>query len=270
MPINDTLARLRRDRGLTQEELAAQLFVTRQAVSRWETGETRPSIDMVKLIAMALDAPLVQLLDIPHEPSCQCCGTPFSVPNMEHGTNADGSANSAYCTWCYDKGIFASETMDEVIEQSAPYLVEATGVSLDEAVSFMGALLPSLQRWKDPYEQEARERYGDGAVEASTQRLNAMSPDERRAKDLLEASIKVQLRLAMAHGDVRSERARELAHMHERWIRMHWGDAAYSREAHLGLASGYMGDERFIDYYDSACGDGATAFLVEVLKANLA
>jgi hypothetical protein len=35
-----------------------------------------------------------------------------------------------------------------VIEASAPYLVEATGMSLDEAVSFMEALLPTLDHWK--------------------------------------------------------------------------------------------------------------------------
>ena len=38
--------------------------------------------------------------------------------------------------------------MDDVIEASAPYLVEATGMSLDEAVSFMGALLPTLDHWR--------------------------------------------------------------------------------------------------------------------------
>ena len=121
--------------------------MTRQAVSRWETGETTPSIDMTKLIAAELDVPVMRLLDLPQEPSCQCCGTPFSVPNMDRGTNADGSENPLYCKWCYDKGVFAKNTMDEVIETSAPYLVEATGVSLDEAVSFMGALLPTLRRW---------------------------------------------------------------------------------------------------------------------------
>ena len=40
--------------------------------------------------------------------------------------------------------VFEYVTMDDVIEQSAPYLVEAAGMSLDEAVSFMGALLPTL------------------------------------------------------------------------------------------------------------------------------
>lgn len=148
MALKDVLPQIRKERNITQEELAGKLFVTRQAISRWENGETTPSIDMVKLMAVALDVPVMRLLDLPQEPSCQCCGTPFSVPNMDKGTDADGSENPNYCKWCYDEGLFASETMDDVIEKSAPYLVEATGVSLDEAVSFMGALLPTLGRWR--------------------------------------------------------------------------------------------------------------------------
>lgn len=148
MTIKDVLPQLRQEKNLTQQELAAKLFVTRQAVSRWENGETTPSIDMAKLIATVLDVPVMRVLDLPQEPSCQCCGTPFSVPNMDKGTNADGTENPDYCKWCYDNGEFANATMDDVIEKSAPYLMQATGVTLDEAVSFMGALLPSLKRWK--------------------------------------------------------------------------------------------------------------------------
>ncbi|MDD6289843.1 MAG: helix-turn-helix transcriptional regulator, partial [Eggerthellales bacterium] len=58
MAFNETLARLRKERNMTQEELAARLYVTRQAVSRWENGETSPGIDMAKLIATVLDVPI--------------------------------------------------------------------------------------------------------------------------------------------------------------------------------------------------------------------
>ena len=268
MTIANVLPKLRQEKGMTQQELAQKLFVTRQAVSRWETGETTPGIDMAKLIAAALDQPVMRVLDLPQEPACQCCGTPFSVPNMSNGTDADGAENPNYCKWCYDHGEFESATMDDVIEKSAPYLMQATGVSLDEAVSFMGAMLPSLKRWKDPYEKEARERYGNEAVDATNERLESMTDDEWSAKELLEESIKVQLRLAMASGNTHSEESAELARMHARWIKMHWG-GTYNKAAHLGLAHGYTADQRFTDYYDSACGDGATLFLIEALEANL-
>ena len=148
MAVSQTIAQLRKERGLTQEQLAKKLYVTRQAVSRWETGESEPGIDMRKLLAATLDVPVAQLLDLPDEPACQCCGTPFSVPNMDRGHDSDGTENPSYCKWCYDDGTFAYKTMDDVIESSAPYLMEATGMSLDEAVSFMGALLPTLDHWR--------------------------------------------------------------------------------------------------------------------------
>ena len=268
MALKDTLAQLRKDRGMTQEELAEKLFVTRQAVSRWETGETEPGIDMTKLLAVTLNVPVGVLLEMP-EHFCQSCGMPVMNPTMR-GTEADGSPSDDYCKYCYDKGAFTYETdMDNMIEGCAPYLMEATGYSRDEAVSLMGAMLPNLKRWKDPYEAEARERYGDEAVDASRKKLDEMTPDEWNVRELLEESIKAQLRLALANGDPTSEEAAELAHMHERWIRMSWGDGAYSREAHLGLAQGYLADERFTSYYDSASGEGATAFLVQALTANL-
>ncbi|MBO4365887.1 MAG: TipAS antibiotic-recognition domain-containing protein [Eggerthellaceae bacterium] len=107
------------------------------------------------------------------------------------------------------------------------------------------------------------------AVDAANQNLLNMSQDEWATKEALEESIKEQLRLAMANGDVRGEEARELTRMHASWIRMHWGQSAYTSQAHRGLACGYLADSRFRDYYDTAAGEGATDFLVEALLANL-
>ena len=42
MAFGETLAELRSELGITQEDLARRLFVTRQAVSRWERGDTTP------------------------------------------------------------------------------------------------------------------------------------------------------------------------------------------------------------------------------------
>lgn len=148
MAFKDALAHAREDRGMTQQELAEKLYVTRQAVSRWENGETEPGIDMRKLIAQVLDMPVVGLLDLEVADLCQCCGTPFTIPNMPHGTDANGNEDTEYCKWCYENGEFTYTNEEELIEKTAPYLMEATGMSQDEAVSFMGVLVPQLKHWK--------------------------------------------------------------------------------------------------------------------------
>ncbi|HBO61527.1 MAG TPA: XRE family transcriptional regulator [Olsenella sp.] len=148
MMLKDALARLRRERGLTQEELARRLYITRQAVSRWECGATEPGIDMLKLIARELDVPVTALLDMP-EHYCQSCGMMFTGPG-QHGHEADGSEAEDYCRWCYENGVYTYETsMDEMIEDCAPRMAEAMGWTVDESASLLGAVLPTLERWRD-------------------------------------------------------------------------------------------------------------------------
>ena len=62
MEFNEKLQELRKKRGLTQEELAEQLYVSRTAVSKWETGRGTPSIESLKQIADLFHITLDQLL----------------------------------------------------------------------------------------------------------------------------------------------------------------------------------------------------------------
>lgn len=89
-----------------------------------------------------LGVPVADLLCLPGVPAWQCCGTPFDVPNMPLGTNADGTENPDYCRWCYQDGEFTGDTLDEIIERNVPYIMQAVGYSEEGAVSFVGHSCP--------------------------------------------------------------------------------------------------------------------------------
>ena len=54
MEFNEKLQELRKQKGLTQEAMAELLFVSRTAVSKWESGRGYPGIDSLKAIAKLL------------------------------------------------------------------------------------------------------------------------------------------------------------------------------------------------------------------------
>lgn len=62
MDFNEKLLALRKRKGLTQEELAEVLFVSRTAVSKWESGRGYPSIDSLKVIASFFSVSIDELL----------------------------------------------------------------------------------------------------------------------------------------------------------------------------------------------------------------
>ena len=51
MEFHEKLQQLRKQKGLTQEQLADQLYVSRAAVSKWESGRGYPNIDSLKALA---------------------------------------------------------------------------------------------------------------------------------------------------------------------------------------------------------------------------
>ncbi|MHC1720399.1 MAG: helix-turn-helix domain-containing protein [Clostridiaceae bacterium] len=62
MELNEKLQQLRKQKNLTQEELAGALYVSRTAVSKWESGRGYPSIDSLKTIAVFYSVSIDDLL----------------------------------------------------------------------------------------------------------------------------------------------------------------------------------------------------------------
>ena len=137
---------LRNKAGLSQSGVAEKLHVTRQAVSRWERGETVPEMETLKAISDLFSVSINTLLGYQTDLACQSCGMPITVEHM--GRYKDGSLNEHYCKWCGDDGKFCAEdcTMEQMIDYCLPHMPFG-----DEASNraFMQKLLPTLDRWKN-------------------------------------------------------------------------------------------------------------------------
>ena len=60
--VKTSIKQLRQDKGISQEQLAEQLHVTRQAVSNWENGKTQPDIETLTQIAEFFDVSVERLI----------------------------------------------------------------------------------------------------------------------------------------------------------------------------------------------------------------
>ena len=103
MEVKGILRNLREKNHLTQEQMAERIGVTRQAVSRWETGMTQPNPELLKVLSREFGVSINTLLGSPRTLYCQCCGMPLSDDAMI-SREADGSLNEEYCKWCYADG----------------------------------------------------------------------------------------------------------------------------------------------------------------------
>ncbi len=115
MENKEILKKLREKKHLTQEELAKRLMVTRQAVSRWENGETQPNTETLKLLSREFSVSINTLLGSPRQLFCQCCGMPLNEDDMI-SREVDGSLNEDYCRWCYVDGNFVYQSRDSLID----------------------------------------------------------------------------------------------------------------------------------------------------------
>ena len=114
MTTRDIIRKLRREKGLSQEALAEKIFVTRQAVSRWENGETVPNTETLKLLSKEFDVSINTLLGSSRNPVCACCGMPIDDGNLSREKN--GLFNEEYCKWCYADGEYTLDVWKRYAE----------------------------------------------------------------------------------------------------------------------------------------------------------
>ena len=158
MNTKEVIYDLRTKNGFSQDDLAERVFVTRQAVSRWENGETVPNTDTLKLLSKLFDVSINTLLGEPRKLVCQCCGMPLDDALISH--NSDGTMNEDYCKWCYADGTYTYSSMDELIDVCVPMMTKE-GFTEEQARAYMKQTLPGLDYWK-----RYQELSDDGQFEA--------------------------------------------------------------------------------------------------------
>ena len=144
METKEILLKLRNKAGLSQEELAEKVYVTRQAVSRWETGETLPNTETLKQLSRLYNVSINTLLGSPSKLICQCCGMPLEDEIMSK--EKDGSINEEYCKWCYKGGNFTYNDMESLISFCENTMSNET-FSKQQVRDYMNNLLPKLKHW---------------------------------------------------------------------------------------------------------------------------
>lgn len=145
MDTKDIIYELRTKKGLSQDKLAEKVFVTRQAVSRQETGETVPNTETLKLLSQLFDVSINTLLGSPRQLICQCCGMPLEDSMISKEPN--GVFNEEYCKWCYADGKYMYHNMDDLIDVCVNHMTSEQ-FSAKQARQYMEELLPKLNYWK--------------------------------------------------------------------------------------------------------------------------
>jgi transcriptional regulator with XRE-family HTH domain len=143
MTIAESLLKIRKNNNLSQEEFAEKLMITRQAVSRWETGETVPNTDTLKIISKVFGESINKILGQPQNTTCQVCGSP--IDDNIYSRELDGTINEKYCKWCYIDGAHKYHTPEEVIADVVPRWNWGT---TEQMADWLRKKLSELEYWK--------------------------------------------------------------------------------------------------------------------------
>ena len=195
METKDIIRDLRTKKELSQEELAERVFVTRQAVSRWENGDTIPNTETLKLLSKLFDVSINTLLGSPRKLICQCCGMPLEDDQISKET--DGFFNEEYCKWCYADGNFCYTSLEELTDFLVNHMANDHWPA-EQARAYFEQQLPQLNYWKryqdlggdekfEEFKQQLIREFNDLHIEGM--------PEVRRLNFLVGKYINLEYRL---------------------------------------------------------------------------
>ena len=170
MNAQNVFYQLRTKNGLSQDDVAEKVFVTRQAVSRWENGETVPNTETLKLLSRLFNVSINTLLGSPHQLICQCCGMPLNDTII--GKDKDGTPNEHYCQWCYADGTYTYSNMDDLIDVCIRNMVNEQFTE-EQARAYLKETLPKLDYWKR-YEELSDDGHFEAFKRQLIEEINAL------------------------------------------------------------------------------------------------
>lgn len=147
MEIRDSIKKLREKNGLTQEQMAKRLMISRQAVSRWENGETQPDTESLKLLSKEFNVSINTLLGTPRQLICQCCGMPLNEDSLI-SCEKDGSYNEDYCKWCYADGKFVYQSKKSLLDYLVSHMPNPDNLKDEDRRIQFDVYLSQLKHWK--------------------------------------------------------------------------------------------------------------------------
>ena len=195
MNTKEVLYELRTKNGLSQDDLAEKVFVTRQAVSRWENGETVPNTETLKQLSKLFNVSINTLLGSPNQLICQCCGMPLDDSII--GKNKDGTLNEDYCQWCYADGTYTYSNMDDLIDVCVGHMVNEN-FSEEQARIYLKQTLPKLDYWKK-YEELSDNRQFEEFKQQLIREINDLHiegmPEVKKLNALVGSYVNLAYRL---------------------------------------------------------------------------
>ena len=144
METKEIIRSIREKNNLTQEQFAERIHVTRQAVSRWENGETLPDTEQLKTLSRVFGVSINTLLGSLY---CQCCGMPLTDDTMI-SRETDGSFNEDYCKWCYADGNFTYKDKESLLDFLVSHMPNPDNQSEIERRRLYDSHLSMLKHWR--------------------------------------------------------------------------------------------------------------------------